>query len=123
VERNAVPADDAYADALLAAALEYAADGLYVFPAWVTRGEGDKKVVQPIAQWRKAATKDAATIKSRWGPGGPWRGAHVCIDTGGSGLVALDGDGDWPKSACRSVTRSPRPGAASTGTTPKITGG
>jgi hypothetical protein len=94
VERNAVPADDAYADALLAAALEYAADGLYVFPAWVTRGEGDKKVVQPIAQWRKAATKDAATIKSRWGPGGPWRGAHVCIDTGGSGLVALDGDGD-----------------------------
>lgn len=86
--------DQAYADALLAAALQYATDGLYVFPARVKPSEsGEKKVVQPIAQWRKAATRNPAEIERWWGEGGPWHGAHVCIDTGGSGLVALDGDG------------------------------
>lgn len=86
--------DQAYAEALLTAALEYAASGLYVFPARVRPSEsGEKKVVQPIGQWRKAATRDPVEINRWWGEGGPWRGAHVCIDTGGSGLVVVDGDG------------------------------
>lgn len=88
-------ADEDYADALLAAALRYAAGGLYVFPAFVERSDPVRhaKTARFIGQWRKESSADPATIRGWWGPGGPWRGAHICIDTGKSGLVVLDADG------------------------------
>lgn len=86
--------DDQYADALLAAALQYAAGGLYVFPARVERPDPTQhaKTARFIGQWRTASTVDGAKILAWWGPGGQWRGAHVCVDTGKSGVVVLDAD-------------------------------
>lgn len=87
--------DGEYADTLLAAALRYAAGGLYVFPAYVERPDPTQhaKTARFIGQWRTASSKEPAQIRAWWGPDGPWRGAHVCVDTGKSGLVVLDADG------------------------------
>lgn len=84
-----------YQDDLLITALQYAEVGLYVFPAMVERPDptSHSKRTRFPASWKRAATRDPDTIRSFWGPGGMWRGAHVCIDTGGSALVALDADG------------------------------
>lgn len=87
--------DERYADALLAAALRYAAGGLYVFPAYVERPDPLEHAKQArfIGQWRTASSTDPATIRAWWEPGGPWRGAHICVDCGKSGIVVLDADG------------------------------
>lgn len=88
--------DQDYADALLAAALRYAAGGLYVFPAFVDRPDPAQhaKTARFIGQWRKASTRDPAKIAQWWGDSGPWRGAHVCVDCGKSQVVVADADGD-----------------------------
>lgn len=114
--------DQAYAEALLTAALEYAASGLYVFPARVERPDpaAHAKTARFIGQWRRAASRDPVEINRWWGEGGPWRGAHVCIAMGESGLVGLDGDGadgvaeleamatehDWPEPIAKVATPS-----------------
>jgi len=76
---------------LLAAALEYAAHGVYVFPAKVAVVAGHKKV-SPVASWRNASTRDTNTIRQWFGPGGRWAEASLCIDCGKSGLVVIDLD-------------------------------
>lgn len=116
--------DQDYADVLLAAALAYAQAGLYVFPARVERPDpaSHSKRSQFIGQWKKRATRDPTQIRQWWGPGGTWRGAHICLDMGGSGLVGLDADGsegvenlkrlaadhDWPDPIA--VARTPTGG-------------
>jgi hypothetical protein len=81
---------------LLAAALEYAANGLAVFPVRVVRvssAAGDRKKVWPIGSWRKASTTDPDTIRGWFGPGAVWADASVAIDCGKSGIVVVDADG------------------------------
>lgn len=83
-----------YEESLLAAALRYAAGGLYVFPAYVERPDPTQhaKTARFIGQWRTASTRELEVIRTWWGPGGSWCGAHVCVDTGKSAIVVLDAD-------------------------------
>lgn len=76
---------------ILAAALEYAAAGIFVFPASVTIGPDGKKKVWPCRDWDAASTTDAEHIRKVFGPGATY--TSVCIDTGKSGLVVVDADG------------------------------
>lgn len=76
---------------LLAAALDYAAAGISVFPARVGVVDG-RKVVQPVAKWREASTTAPATLAGWFGPGRPWADASLCIDCGKSELVVIDLD-------------------------------
>lgn len=76
---------------LLAAALEYAAAGIFVFPARVSIVGGHKEVA-PVAEWRKASTTNAAEIRGWFAPGQKWATASVCIDCGKSGIVVIDPD-------------------------------
>lgn len=103
--------DETYADALLAAALQYAAEGLYVFPVRVVRvssNTGDRKKVWPVGSWRNASTRDPATIRDWW-TGSAWRGASVAIDCGKSGLVVLDGDGEAGVQALHELAKAGMP--------------
>ncbi len=80
---------------LLAAALEYAAHGVYVFPARITVTEGRKNVA-PVGEWRKVSTTSADVIRIWFAPGQGWAEASLCIDCGKSALVVVDldeGDG------------------------------
>lgn len=85
--------DNEYADALLAAALEYVEAGLYVFPARVERLPSGKKSSTFHPAWRDNSTNSAEQVRAWWGPKGSWRGAHICLDCGRSGLVVVDADG------------------------------
>ena len=76
---------------LLAAALEYAAAGVYVFPARVTVVDG-RKQVQPVARWRESSSTTAGTLRDWFAPGQPWAGASLCLDCGRSGIVVVDLD-------------------------------
>jgi hypothetical protein len=76
---------------LLAAALEYAAARVYVFPARITVVDG-KKIVAPVAEWRKASTTTAETLRGWFAPGQRWADASLCIDCGKSQLVVIDLD-------------------------------
>jgi hypothetical protein len=76
---------------LLAAALEYAAAGVYVFPARVGVVEG-RKQVQPVGSWRDASSRSPEVIHGWFAPGQRWADASVCIDLGKSGLVVVDLD-------------------------------
>lgn len=110
--------DDDYADALLAAALKYAAAGLYVFPVRVVRvssADGDRKKVWPIGTWRNASTRDESTIR-QWYTGAAWRGTSLAIDCGKSGLVVLDGDGDAGMAALHELAEQGMPIGSAAGT-------
>jgi len=74
---------------ILAAALEYAAAGIYVFPAHVSIGPDGKKKVWPCRDWDAASATDPARIEAMFA--GSW--TSVCIDTGKSSLVVVDCDG------------------------------
>ena len=76
---------------LLAAALGYAAAGVYVFPARVSVVDGRKQVT-PVARWREASSTTAETLREWFAPGRPWAGASLCIDCGRSELVVVDLD-------------------------------
>lgn len=83
-----------YEQSLLDAALAYAGQGVAVFPARVERlADTGKKRSQFIGTWRQASTINPGQIEAWWGPGGAWRGAHVCIDTTKSRIVVIDADG------------------------------
>lgn len=82
---------------LLAAALEYAAAGVAVFPARVTVEQGHKRV-SPIASWRQASSTNAETIRTWFSPGKPWAEASLCIDCGKSKIVVVDLDENDEKS-------------------------
>lgn len=76
---------------LLAAALEYAAAGVYVFPARIAVVDGHKQV-SPVASWREASSRTSDTIVGWFGPGARWADASLCIDCGKSNLVVVDLD-------------------------------
>ncbi|MFD6661717.1 AAA family ATPase [Micromonospora chalcea] len=77
---------------VLDAALEYAAQGLYVFPArYGTKGQ-EKVDFHPLPDWRKGSTTNADQIRRWFGPGGKWEGAALAIDCARSGLVVVDAD-------------------------------
>jgi putative DNA primase/helicase len=75
-------------------ALAYANAGIYVFPVYVKRKPDGKKDVRPAVLWRQASTTSAADIAAWWGPDGEHRNAGLGIDTGRSGLVVIDCDGE-----------------------------
>lgn len=75
-------------------ALAYANAGIYVFPVYVKRKPDGKKDVRPAVLWRQASTTSAADIAAWWGPDGEHRTAGLGIDTGRSGLVVIDCDGE-----------------------------
>jgi len=86
---------------LLAAALDYAAHGVYVFPTRVTivQVDGvDTKRVEPVGRWRNVSTREVQVIKDWFGPGRPWADASLCIDCGKSALVVVDLD-EGPRKA------------------------
>jgi putative DNA primase/helicase len=72
------------------AARQYAAAGIYVCPLYVTRKPDGKKDVRPVGLWRQASSASLADI-------GAWEQEHpaagLLIDTGKSGLVVVDCDG------------------------------
>lgn len=76
---------------LLAAALEYAAAGIFIFPARVTVTDGHKNVT-PVHEWRKSSSTDTTTIRSWFAPGQRWAESSLCIDCGKSELVVVDLD-------------------------------
>ncbi len=81
-------------------ALALASRGYHVFPARVTVNDAGKKTVQPLVAWTMASTTLPGMIREWWGRREKnWRTAHVCIDTGRSGIVVVDCDvrhGDGP---------------------------
>lgn len=77
---------------LLAAALEYSMAGIHVFPARVTVNDQGKKIIQPVASWRQASSKDPRQLRAWFEPGQRWADASLCIDCGKSGLVVVDLD-------------------------------
>lgn len=105
-----------YADALLGAALEYVDAGLYVFPARVERLENGKKRSQFIASWREASSNSPEQVRAWWGPGGAWRGAHVCLDCGKSQIVVVDADGQEGLDSLAALNLPATPVAATTPT-------
>jgi len=78
----------------LDAALICAKRGFKVFPAYVKIING-KKDVKPCGPWRQIAT-DNAKIITDWfdAARGRFPDASLCIATGESGLVVVDGDGE-----------------------------
>lgn len=76
---------------LVAAALEYAHAGVFIFPARVTVVDGRKNVT-PVAEWRKASSRTPDTIRSWFAPGQRWAEASLCIDCGKSEIVVVDLD-------------------------------
>ncbi|MEU2171185.1 AAA family ATPase [Micromonospora chersina] len=77
---------------ILDAALEYAAQGLYVFPVrYGTKGE-EKVDFHPLPDWRNGSATNADQIRRWFGPGGSWEGAKLAIDCARSGLVVVDAD-------------------------------
>jgi hypothetical protein len=85
---------------ILAAALEYAEAGIFVFPARVDIHNGRKKVY-PCAHWDEASTTDPDRIRAAFRPDTDW--TSVCIDTGKSGLVVVDCDGEEGIAARRTI--------------------
>lgn len=80
-----------YSEQLLAAALAYAAQGVYVFPVDLrVRGEG-KKDVRPIKEWKEASTVDPVVITG-WYREQSRMYNTLAIDCGKSGIVAVDCD-------------------------------
>lgn len=77
---------------MYAAALEYAAAGVWTFPVRVAIAPDGHKVVQPVAHWREASAIAPATLAGWWAAGGPWADASIAIDCGRSGLVVVDVD-------------------------------
>jgi hypothetical protein len=71
-------------------AREYARNGIYVNPVRVSRKPDGKKDVQPIGLWRNTSSTSLADIAT-WEQGHP--DAGLLIDTGKSGLVVIDPDG------------------------------
>lgn len=79
-------------NSLLAAALRYASNGVYVFPVKLRARENGKKGVSPIGDWDENSSIDPAVIATWWGPEGMRQGQAIAIDTGRSGIVAVDQD-------------------------------
>jgi hypothetical protein len=73
-----------------AAARDYAKSGIYVFPVYVTRKADGKKDVRPAGLWRDISSTSLADI-AVWEQERP--DAGLGIDTGKSGLVVVDPDG------------------------------
>jgi putative DNA primase/helicase len=73
-----------------AAARDYAKSGIYVFPVYVTRKADGKKDVRPAGLWRNISSASLADI-AVWEQEHP--DAGLGIDTGKSGLVVVDPDG------------------------------
>lgn len=73
------------------AAREYAKNGIYVFPLYVSRKADGKKDVRPLGLWRSISSTSLADI-------GAWEqqypDAGLGIDCGKSGLVVIDPDGE-----------------------------
>lgn len=79
--------------AVLEAALRYAAAGVYVFPVRISVRGDNKKNVRPINAWKTASTTDPEIIRSWFATGeGAWRGAALAIDCGKSGIIGIDQD-------------------------------
>jgi hypothetical protein len=76
---------------LLAAALEYTAVGVHVFPARIVVVDGAKQV-NPIGSWRDVSTTNPDTLRRWFAPGERWATSSLCIDCGKSGLVVVDPD-------------------------------
>lgn len=76
-----------------ATAIEYVNAGLFVFPVTVTRDAAGKKTVRPHGEWRKGSSDRLTDVERWWGPDGIHRSAGILIDTGKSGLVVVDPDG------------------------------
>lgn len=99
--------------ALLEAALHYAEQGMFVFPARLYVRGNNKKGAYFVDDWDASSTNDPETIRGWWGEGGSWTGAVVCIDTGKSGLVVIDqdisdgkqGPAEWARIGQRSEIR------------------
>lgn len=72
------------------AAREYARNGIYVYPLYVTRNGEGKKDVRPVGQWRKGSSTSLADVAA-WEQTYP--DAGLLIDCGKSGLVVIDPDG------------------------------
>lgn len=72
------------------AAREYVQNGIYVYPVYVSRKPDGKKSVRPVGPWRDGSSRSLADI-------GAWQQEHssagLLIDTGKSGLVVVDCDG------------------------------
>ena len=80
----------------LGVALALASRGYDVFPAKVTHDSAGKKIVTPTVKWSMASTTLPGMIREWWKQ---WPSAYPCIDTGKSGVVAVDCDvrhGDGP---------------------------
>lgn len=72
------------------AAREYARNGIYVYPLYVTRNVNGKKDVRPVGRWRDRSSISLADIAA-WEQQYP--DAGLLIDCGKSGLVVVDCDG------------------------------
>jgi P4 family phage/plasmid primase-like protien len=72
-------------------AREYAKNGIYVFPLYVSRKADGRKDVRPLGLWRSISSTSLADI-------GAWElqypDAGLGIDCGKSGLVVIDPDGN-----------------------------
>lgn len=76
-------------------AREYARNGVYVYPVYVTRDADGKKTVRPaVASWRKQSSISQADVTAWWDEDlGAHPGAGIGIDCGKSGIVGVDCDG------------------------------
>lgn len=72
-------------------AREYAENGIYTAPVYVTRKPDGKKDVRPVGLWRDVSTISQETLKY-WEREVPRSG--ILIDCGKSGLVVVDCDGE-----------------------------
>lgn len=79
-------------DELLSAALNYAAQGLKIYPVFIPglKPDGKKDVRVPIRSWSEQATDDLEQVRAWWG--GQYRGAGIGVDMGRSGLAVADAD-------------------------------
>lgn len=78
---------------LLAAALDYAAAGLHLFPAAVEIiPETRKKKARFLPNWNANSSRDQVTLKSWFGRRGAWQAGTLCIDCAKSDLVVIDCD-------------------------------
>lgn len=71
-------------------ALSLARRGFYVFPAFISKKPNGDKDVRPAVKWQMGSTNVEPTITMWWTKTHPK--AHICIDTGKSGIVVVDCD-------------------------------